>query len=134
LFDTFANLIFSITVGNDIHSKTGPGEFLDNLSEYETSFRKPFKIWAEKALPVPGSTQFQIYIFVLIYTIMYTAVKSDLPVKLDMSMGLESQAQVFVLLREDGFPILPKNIDPETIPPKSAQILVKDYIEKAWRT
>lgn len=60
LFDTFADLIFSITVGKDIHSKTGPGEFLDNLSEYETSFRKPFKFWAEKALP---GTQFQIYIF-----------------------------------------------------------------------
>jgi hypothetical protein len=72
--------------------------------------------------------------FILIYTITYTAVKSDLPVKLDMSMGLESQAQFFVLLREDGFPILPENIDPDTIPPKLAQILLKDYIEKAWRT
>lgn len=49
-------------------------------------------------------------------------------------MGSETQAQFFVLQREDGFPILPENIDPETIPPKLAQILVKDYIEKAWRT
>ena len=64
---------------------------------------------------------------------MYTAVKFDLPIKLDTSMGLESQAQVFVLLHEDGFPILPENIDPETIPPKLAQTLVKDYIERAWR-
>jgi hypothetical protein len=78
---------------------------------------------------------FRFTYFVLIYTnITYTAVKSDLPVKLDTSMGSETQAQFFVLQREDGFPILPENIDPETIPPKLAQILVKDYIEKAWRT
>lgn len=73
VFDTVADLIFSITVGNDIHSKTGPGEFLDNLSEYETSFRKPFKIWAEKALPVPG-TQFQIR-FDLYYNIYCSKIR-----------------------------------------------------------